>query len=299
MGCNTELIPNIYTGEYPSIKVGMCQVYTEAWAVESNIANAMASINEAADRGAELVITPECVIHGYGFEGYTTSLWEDTMRCAVPVDGEIVGQFRELAKKRGIHLVLGFAERVNSQKLHNSAALINPYGEIEYVYRKVHCRDFESINYGHLWSPGDEFYAADCRLASGSYRIGTMICFDREISESARCLRALGSQFIACPLACDTNLFTDHCQRIHNEVVTQVRAAENELFIAVVNHAGRFNGGSFLVGPFGEVLHQMGSEPGVAVLDIPLGAVKPLFHDNRVGWMGWNFRRPEVSRRYL
>lgn len=299
MGCNTELVPNIYTGEYSSLKLGMCQVYTEAWAVESNIKNALASINEAADKGAELVITPECVIHGYGFEGFKEGLWEDTMRCAVPTDGEVVGQFRELAKKRGIHLVLGFAERANSQKLHNSAALINPAGEIEYIYRKVHCRDFESIDHGKLWTPGDGFYAAECRFDKRSYRVGTMICFDREIAESARCLRALGSQLIACPLACDTNQFTDPCQRVHNEVVTQVRAAENECFISVVNHAGRFNGGSFVVGPFGEVLHQMGSEPGVAVLDIPLGAVKSAFHDNPIGWMGWGFRRPEVAKRYL
>ncbi len=39
-----------------------------------------------------------------------------------------------------------------------------------------------------------------------------------------------------------------------NEMVTRVRAAENEVYVAVVNHAGRFNGGSFAVGPGGEAL---------------------------------------------
>ena len=45
-------------------------------------------------------------------------------------------------------------------------------------------------------------------------------------------------------------------EMVPNELITRCRAAENELFIAVVNHARRFNGGSFLVGPTGEVLHQ-------------------------------------------
>ena len=68
---------------------------------------------------------------------------------------------------------------------------------------------------------------------------------------------------------------------------------------STINHAKRFNGGSFVVGPRGELLHQMGEEPGVHVLEIPAGAVNEKYHSNPLGWMGWGFRRPDVYRPYL
>ena len=53
--------------------------------------------------------------------------------------------------------------------------------------------------------------------------------------------------------------------------------------------SGRFNGGSFVVGLHGKVLLQMGTEPGVAVLDIPMSAVQAL-HAQALGRMGWCLR---------
>ena len=102
---------------------------------------------------------------------------------------------------------------------------------------------------------------------------------------------------ITCPLACDTESLTKHSSYAHNEMVTQCRAAENEVFFVVVNHAGRFNGGSFAVGPGGEPLVQLGKETEVRVIALPVVALQKQVHANASGWMGWGYRRPEVYAR--
>ena len=125
---------------------------------------------------------------------------------------------------------------------------------------------------------------------------------DREIVESVRCLRALGADFIACPLATNTYpLDAAHEAGIpaNNEIITRARAAENEVAIAVVNHAVRFNGGSYVVGALGEKIMQLGAEAQTAVVSVPLSDVRNKLHADPKGWMGWGYRRPEVYGKYI
>ncbi len=279
------------------LRVGLCQVYTREWDVEGNTVRALDAVREAADRGANLVITPECVLHGYGFT--TDDLHAETRACAQHVDGPIVAGFRELAACSRIHLVLGFCELADDGRLHNTAAMIRPDGSIAWLYRKVHCRPFEAEWAGAVFTPGDRFYVERFDCDGQTACVGAMICFDREVVESTRCLRALGAQFIACPLATNTEDLSALPVYADNELVTRVRAAENEVYIAVVNHAGRFNGGTFVIGPRGEVLLQMGADAEVQVVDIPFHQVATQYHADPLGWMGWGYRRPEVYRPYL
>ena len=288
--------PDLWEGKPAAIRVAMCQVFTEEWALEENFARALAALKEAADKGAELAITPECVIHGYGFEND-----EDrghVLETAEAIDSPRIARVREAARKLGIDVVFGFAER-DGDRVHNAAAVISRDGALLGRYRKVHCRNFESTWQNGWFTPGDRFFAVERPCGEGAYNLGVMICFDREVTETVRCLRTLGSHLIACPLACDTEDAAHHGNYAENEMVTRVRAAENEVFIVVVNHAGRYNGGSFAVGPGGELLHQMGPEAGVVVLDIPVGAARDGFHTRPLGWMGWGYHRPEVYDKYL
>ena len=49
------------------------------------------------------------------------------------------------------------------------------------------------------WSNGDEFRVWECRETEPAFRLGLMICFDREVPEAARCLAVLGADVIAVP----------------------------------------------------------------------------------------------------
>lgn len=282
------------------LRVAMCQVLTKAWDMEGNLVRTLDALRDAAAQGAELAITPECVLHGYGDARSPEDKERLRREGAVRLDSEPVAAIRAVAREARMAIVAGFAElSADGERVHNSAAFIGADGEIAHLYRKIHCRPFESAEHDGAFTPGTEFHAETLRTPRGAFRVGTMICFDREIPESVRCLRALGSEFIACPLATNTDRIDQWSNYVCNEVLTRIRAAENELFIAVVNHAGSFNGGSFIVGPGGECFAQMDDAPGVLVLDLPVGAIPERFHSDPLGWLGWGHRRPEVYAKYL
>jgi len=280
------------------MRLAMCQIETEPWDVEGNFQRTIAALHEAGRQRADLAVTPECVFHGYGFHE-VPDYAESLRRAAVSRDDPKIRAVQELAKNCSMDIVLGFAEAGDERQVHNSAAFVSGEGELLWVYRKVHCRPFEDARYEGQFTAGDEFYVSRRTYRGRTYGIGTMICFDREIPESVRCLRSLGAELIACPLATGTYSMYRQANEADNEMVTRVRAAENEVFITVVNHARRFNGGSFLVGPGGQSLHQMGAGPGVHVHDVPLGCLQQGIHADPLGWMGWGYRRAEVYDRYL
>ena len=119
------------------LKVGLCQVRTEQWDAEGNLERTVASLEAAAAAGAEVAITPECVLHGYadgGSEGYA----ERMLEAAEPVGGPRFEAVREKARALSMDVVFGFAEKGEGDRLHNSAAFITRDGEVARVYRKVH-----------------------------------------------------------------------------------------------------------------------------------------------------------------
>ena len=85
--------PDIYEGNPPSLKVGLCQVLTEPWEVDANLERALAALDEAAGNGAELAITPECVLHGYGFDRDGDP--RRVLDFAEPVDSPTIRKVRE------------------------------------------------------------------------------------------------------------------------------------------------------------------------------------------------------------
>lgn len=278
--------------ELSGLKVGLCQVETQPWDVENNLKKTLEALELAADEEAVLAITPECVLHGYP----DFSNEDDILRMhltAEPLDGIVLGQIRDLARRRKMNIIIGFAEKGSDDRVHNSAAYIDSHGDFAAVYRKVHCRDFESAWYSGAYTPGDSFEIVDIEHRGHSYRVGLIICFDREIPESIRCVRAMGAHLVVCPLATDTFDMYGNGTEINNEVITRCRAVENEVFIAVVNHSLRFNGGSYIVSPRGECIARMDAHAGVTVVEIPTWEA-PVMHRDTLSWMGWGFRRPSV-----
>ena len=283
--------PSVYEGDYKKLKVGLCQIFTKAWAVQDNIKRTIAAIEQAAEKGADIAVTPECVLDGYaGLDIFdndmSKDLWQRLIAISEPLDGENVTKVREKAKKLGIYVLLGFVERDKDGEIYNSAALISRQGEIIDTYHKVHCRPFEDKKRDGLYVSGEKYSVYDIKTSDCQFKGGTIICFDREIPESTRCLRALGSEIIFCPLATNTADMAERkgIEKADNEIITRCRAAENEIFI---------------VGPSGELLCQMGADAGVEVIDVPVEVVCKKFHSNPLGWMGWGYRRGDVYSKYL
>ena len=276
-----------------SLRLALCQIATEPGALDANLRRTLAALDRAHAAGAELAVTPECVLQGYPPQD-TPGAHASLRGLAMTADSAPVLALRTQAARLRLPVLLGTAEQGLDGAVHNSAMWIDGSGQVRETYRTVHCRRFERVEGEGVFTPGDRFTTWAFRGRALTCRVGVLICFDREVPESVRTLRALGAELILCPLATDTwRLDAQHAE-MDNETLTRCRAAENEVFIAVVNHAARFNGGSFVVGPAGNVLCQLGAAPEVRVVDIPVGDVGRRFHDNPHGWMGWEYRRPEA-----
>ena len=63
-----EKMPEYVETDTEILKTGICQVYTEPWDLENNLIRTLNAIDEAAEKGAEIAVTPECVIHGYAWD---------------------------------------------------------------------------------------------------------------------------------------------------------------------------------------------------------------------------------------
>ena len=97
---------------------------------EANVAAATALIETAAGRGAELVATPE----NTSFLGPH----EEKVRRSQALDGPVCRHFGQLAKRLGIHLLLGSVNERSPEagRCHNTSVLFAPDGEQMAIYRK-------------------------------------------------------------------------------------------------------------------------------------------------------------------
>ncbi|KGD88172.1 hydratase [Achromobacter sp. RTa] len=154
--------------------------------VAANVARSIELAEEAAARGARLVVLPELANTGYMFESR-----EEAYALAEPVpEGPSSRAWIELAGRLGIYLVAGIAERCGD-RLYNSALVAGPQGYIG-TYRKL-----------HLW--GDEnlyFEAGDLGLPvfhTELGRLGVAICYDGWFPEVYRLLALRGADLVAVP----------------------------------------------------------------------------------------------------
>jgi predicted amidohydrolase len=230
-----------------------------------NLESARELVGEAAAQGAALVALPE----NFAFlrrEG-------EPIPCAQPLDGEIVGTLRDLARRHRLWLVGGtFPEAIPGDlRVHNTCVLLAPDGAIAAVYRKIHLFDVD------LRGQGGAEYRESARVAPGREvvvaktdlgEIGLSVCYDLRFPELYRALAERGARYIAVPSA-----FTPHTGKDHWEVLLRARAIENQAFVLAPAQFGQHSperasyGRSLVVDPWGNVLARAPDRPCVSVAD--------------------------------
>src|SRR5258705_13858654 len=86
----------------------------------ANLRAIVAKIAAAADRGAKLVVFPECILTGYGFENRAQA-----MSAAEPIPGPSTDAIAEVCARRNVWAVVGLLEREPAKgRLFNSCALV-------------------------------------------------------------------------------------------------------------------------------------------------------------------------------
>jgi N-carbamoylputrescine amidase len=247
----------------------------------ANIERAERLAREAALQGARLIVFPECTASGYTMPGAGGLTLEQHRRWAELVPGPSIDRMAALAADLRAYIVWGLHEQ-RGDRYFNTAALLGPEGELLGTYSKVHINKYERCM---GWTNGDGFRVWECQLDGILWRSGTMICFDREVPEAARCLAVLGADVIAVPQAtsctCDLPIHRDQLR---------VRAYENECFVVMANWAGEERKGHSMVIDFrGEVLALGGRDEEILIADLDLAALRE-YRDG--GIYGRHHRQP-------
>lgn len=233
--------------------------------VAENVRTASELIREAKEKGAEFIATPEntTLMAPDGGAKLERSFAEDKDP-ALP-------QFRALAEELGIWLLIGsLAIKVSDTKTANRSFLIDPKGRITTRYDKIHLFDVDL--------PSGEKYRESNTVAGGDNavttelpwgRIGLTICYDLRFPQLYRALAKRGAFALTVPSA-----FTETTGKAHWHVLLRARAIENGAFVIAPAQGGTHANGrktyghSLIIAPWGEVLAEGGTEPGVILADI-------------------------------
>lgn len=181
----------------------------------------------AADRGAKLVVFPECIHSGYGYESRA-----EVVRVAEPLPGPATDRIAKVCAKFGVHVVFGLFEAAGS-KLFNACALVGPQGYVA-SYRKMH---LPCLGADRFTDPGDRPFAVH---DIGGLKIGMNICFDGSFPESSRILTLLGADLVVLPTNWATNAMT------MASLVSAARAWENHIYYLAVNRVGEESGFTYI-----------------------------------------------------
>jgi predicted amidohydrolase len=234
-----------------------------------NLEKARAFVNEAAERGARLVALPE----HFAYLGPE----DKNPPSAQPLDGPLVNEFGDLARRWEICLLLGsFPEAAAAgERLCNTSVLLGPDGQILARYRKMHLFDIEIPGGPHFResecvAPGEEITVVP--LPGTPFTAGMAICYDLRFPELFRAMSAAGADLFFLPAA-----FTRTTGRDHWEVLVRARAIENLAYVAAPAQWGKHSPGrnsygrSLIVDPWGTILAQAPDGEGViyARLDHP------------------------------
>lgn len=145
-------------------------------------------IAEAARRGVQLLVFPECCVTGYWF--LRNASRDQLMQLAEPVPaGPTTEWLCEQADRRGMLIGAGLVEGDQDGRLYNSYVVALP-GGTWHCHRKLHCFISEHMD------SGDQYTVFDTPWAC---RIGVLTCYDNNLVENVRATALLGAEVLLAP----------------------------------------------------------------------------------------------------
>jgi deaminated glutathione amidase len=231
----------------------------------TNIDEAARLIGEARSAGAHYVLTPEMT-------NILAAKREQLFAVVMEEEADAsLATLRELARKLGIYVHIGsLAIKVSHDRAANRSFLVDPKGNIVARYDKIHMFDVdladgESYRESRNYRPGELAVLAD--LPWG--RLGLTVCYDLRFPALYRALAEAGATMLTIPSA-----FTKQTGEAHWHVLIRTRAIENGSFVFAAAQGGKHENGrdtyghSLIVDPWGRIIAEGGTEPGVVMAEI-------------------------------
>ena len=191
-------------------------------------------------------------------------------------DDPTLALMRDEAARAGVWVLAGslILKVPGEERFTNRSLLIDPTGEIVARYDKIHLFDVQvtpqdTFRESAAIRPGGAAVVADTPFA----RLGLTICYDIRFPHLHRALAHAGAQVLTVPAA-----FNPVTGAAHWEVLLRARAIETGCYVLAPAQTGthpattgtprRSYGRSMAIAPWGEVLADAGTEPGVIFADL-------------------------------
>ncbi len=241
-----------------------------------NLPTTLAHIRAAVAGGAGFVLTPECT----NLLSSNRAHQRTTLRHEA--EDATLAALRDQAAQSGIWLLIGSLGLLTTDadgRFANRSLLITPTGQIAARYDKIHMFDVnvsetEVYRESAAYRPGSTAVLADAGFA----KIGLTVCYDIRFPHLYRRLAQSGAQILTVPAA-----FNHLTGQAHWETLLRARAIETGCFVLAPAQTGfhpetagkgrRTHGHSLAIAPWGEILADAGTEPGVTLVDLDLSQV--------------------------
>lgn len=223
------------------------------------------AVAEAAGGGAAMLFTPEM----------TGLVDRDRARAAANVRAEeddvVLAAAQEAAAQHGIWLHLGsLALRRPDGKMANRGFVIDAEGAIRARYDKLHLFDVD-LPTGESWRESSSYAAGEGAVVAETPvgLLGLSICYDLRFAALYAALSTAGATVLSIPAA-----FTQPTGAAHWHLLQRARAVESAAFVVAAAQTGVHEDGratyghSLVIDPWGDVLLDMGTNPGVGFADI-------------------------------
>jgi beta-ureidopropionase len=230
------------------IRVALAQLHAEPDRAE-NLSRALAAMEAARDRGADLILFPELALDRF-FPQHER--WNGAAALAEPIPGPSTAAVARAAGRLGLVTVFNLYETDGKGRYYDSSPVFDANGELLGVTRMLHITDYACFHEQAYYAPGDRG-APVYRTRVGS--IGVAICYDRHYPEYMRALALAGAELVAIPQAGAVDEWPEGLF----EAEVRTAAFQNGYYAALCNRVGAeerltFAGESFVVDPEGQVI---------------------------------------------
>ncbi len=237
----------------------------------ANAAVIVAAVAEAAAGRAAMLFTPEM----------SGLIDRDRARAKGSIvaesDDPVLGAVRAAAARHGIWVHLGSlaVKAEASDKFANRGFVIDANGRVIARYDKMHLFDVD-LPTGESWRESNAYVAGASPVVAETPpgTMGLSICYDLRFPALYQALSGAGATVLSIPSA-----FTVPTGEAHWHVLMRARAIENAAFVIAAAQTGTHADGratyghSLVVGPWGDVLLDMGEGSGLGFCDLDLSQI--------------------------
>lgn len=233
--------------------------------LKENLELAYSYIGLAAQQGARVVGLPE----NFSFLGGLSM----RMKQADTIAKEVPQFLSKAAQELGVYIMGGsYPVPTADDKVFNCSTFYNPEGEQVVKYNKIHLFDVD-LGDSESYSESDYVQAGTSEpIVYKNDEIGNWgltVCYDLRFPEFYRALTGEKAEILSVPSA-----FTYTTGQDHWRPLLRARAIENTSYVFAPAQSGEHGknrktwGHAMIINPWGDVIADVGTEPGIAVAEI-------------------------------